>query len=390
MIEFQEYENRSKSLKLRDELSSDETLALIFKYVALISKETQLDSILVLMADLGRELIVADRCTVWLINEKNRTLWTKVAHGVDAIEIPFNTGVVGYAIDSKEPLIINDAYNDDRFNKEVDKKTGYKTNNIIAIPFENSEGKIIGAYQAINKMTDAQAFSDDDLLKLELASTYAGNSLESAMLYQEIEDTQKEIIYTMAEVGESRSKETGNHVKRVAEYSYIIAQAMGLESSESELLKMASPMHDIGKVAIPDAILKKPGKLTEEEFTHMKLHTTLGHDMLKHSNRKILKAASIVAYEHHEKWNGKGYPRGLAGEDIHIFGRITAVADVFDALGSDRCYKKAWEIDRVFNLLKEESGSHFDPKTIEAFFNGVDAVLDIKERYKDTYEGDTK
>jgi len=384
-MEYMEYEEFGH-MSFKKELSSDETLELIFKYVAKISQERKLDSILVFMADLGRELIVADRCTVWLLDERENKLWTKVAHGVSAIEIPSDTGVVGYAITKKEPVIINDAYSDDRFNKEVDKKTGYKTNNIIAIPFKNSEGKIIGAYQAINKMTEAGKFSNDDLMKLDLAATYAGNSLESAVLYQEIESTQKEIIYTMAEVGESRSKETGNHVKRVAEYSRVLAEGIGLSEAECELLKMASPMHDIGKIAIPDSILLKPGKLTDEEFSYMQKHTTLGFDMLKHSTRKILKAASIVAYEHHEKWNGRGYPRGIKGEDIHIFGRITAVADVFDALASDRCYKKAWEMDRVFNLFKEERGEHFDPKVIDAFFSRVEDILDIKEHYKDVYQ----
>jgi response regulator RpfG family c-di-GMP phosphodiesterase len=388
MVEYKDYEREDfEDPKAKKELTSEETLELIFKYVALISKEKKLDSILILMADLGRELIVADRCTVWLIDESNNQLWTKVAHGLDAIEIPIGAGVVGSAISTKEPLIINDAYSDDRFNKDVDKKTGYKTNNIIAIPFKNSEGKIIGAYQAINKMTKAHAFSEDDLNRLELAATYAGNSLESAMLYQEIENTQKEIIYTMAEVGESRSKETGNHVKRVAEYSRVIAKGYGLPDSDVELLKMASPMHDIGKVAIPDAILLKPGKLTDEEFAYMQKHTSLGYDMLKHSGRKILKAASVVAYEHHEKWNGRGYPRGIKGEDIHIFGRITALADVFDALSSDRCYKKAWELDRVLNLFKEERGEHFDPKVVDVFFERLEDILEIKELYKDKFEG---
>ncbi|MFP4331790.1 MAG: HD domain-containing phosphohydrolase [Campylobacterales bacterium] len=387
MIDHKDYEREAFEVpKAKKELSSEETLELIFKYVALISKEKKLDSILILMADLGRELIVADRCTVWLIDESSNKLWTKVAHGMDAIEIPIGAGVVGSAISTKEPLIINDAYSDDRFNKDVDKKTGYKTNNIIAIPFKNSEGKIIGAYQAINKMTDAAIFSEDDLNRLDLAATYAGNSLESAMLYQEIENTQKEIIYTMAEVGESRSKETGNHVKRVAEYSRVIAKGYGLPPSEVELLKMASPMHDIGKVAIPDAILLKPGKLTDEEFAYMQRHTSLGYDMLKHSSRKILKAASVVAYEHHEKWNGRGYPRGIKGEDIHIFGRITALADVFDALSSDRCYKKAWELDRVLNLFKEERGEHFEPKIVDVFFERLEDVLEIKELYKDNFE----
>ncbi len=189
----------------------------------------------------------------------------------------------------------------------------------------------------------------------------------------------------MGAIGESRSKETGNHVKRVAEYSKIIALHYGLNEEEAELLKQASPMHDIGKVAIPDAILNKPGKFTDDEFEQMKRHAELGYEMLKSSNRSLLKAAAIVAYEHHEKWDGSGYPRRLKGEAIHIYGRITALADVFDALGSDRVYKKAWDNEQIFQLFKEERGKHFDPKLIDIFFENLDAFLHVKERFKDLF-----
>ena len=203
-------------------------------------------------------------------------------------------------------------------------------------------------------------------------------------LHKEIEDTQKEIVYKMGEIGESRSKETGNHVKRVAQYSKELALLYGLSKEKADILLIASPMHDIGKVAIPDSILKKPGKLTTEEFDIMKQHAEIGHSVLAGSNREVLKAASIVAYEHHEKWNGKGYPQGLKGGDIHIYGRITAIADVFDALGSDRCYKKAWEDEKIFNLLKEEKGEQFDPKLIDLFLNNKKIFTDIRDKYKDS------
>lgn len=158
---------------------------------------------------------------------------------------------------------------------------------------------------------------------------------EVEALQREIEETQKEVVFTMGAIGESRSKETGNHVKRVADYSKLFALYYGLDESESELLKQASPMHDIGKVGIPDAVLNKPGRLNEAERTIMDTHAEIGFEMLKMSNRKLLKAAATVAYEHHEKWDGTGYPRGLKEKEIHIYGRITAIADVFDALGSD-------------------------------------------------------
>ena len=206
---------------------------------------------------------------------------------------------------------------------------------------------------------------------------------EIAQLNEEITDTQKEVVFTMGSIGESRSKETGNHVKRVAEYSKILALACGKTEEEAELLKMASPMHDIGKVAIPDDILKKPGRLTQEEFEVMKTHAQLGYDMLKMSQRPILHTASIVAYQHHERWDGKGYPRGLKGEEIHLYGRITAIADVFDALGSKRVYKPAWEDEKIFNLFKEEAGHQFDPKLIELFFENLDEILKVRDKFSD-------
>jgi len=202
-------------------------------------------------------------------------------------------------------------------------------------------------------------------------------------LNKEIEDTQKEVVFTMGAIGERRSKETGNHVKRVALYSELLARYYGLEEREINLLKEASPMHDIGKVAIPDAILNKPARFTPQEFEVMKNHAVLGYEMLNHSKREMLKTAAIVTYEHHEKWDGSGYPRGLKGENIHLYGRITALADVFDALGSARVYKEAWSDEKIFQLFKEERGHHFDPKLIDIFFDHVDEFLKVRDSLKD-------
>lgn len=199
----------------------------------------------------------------------------------------------------------------------------------------------------------------------------------------EIKRTLKEVVFTMGAIGEIRSKETGNHVKRVAEYSKLLAQYYGLGKEECELLKEASPMHDIGKIAIPDAVLNKPGILTDEERKVMDGHTQLGYEMLNHSQRPLLKAAAIVAYEHHEHYDGTGYPRGLKGEQIHIYGRITTLADVFDALGSERVYKKAWDDEEIWAYFRAESGKQFDPVLIEIFFEHLDAFLKIRDTFQD-------
>jgi response regulator RpfG family c-di-GMP phosphodiesterase len=261
---------------------------------------------------------------------------------------------------------------------------------------ENIFDKLLGKYQRnitrlerIIKQSDKQQALVLKLNEeLDEYKDHLENKIEEATkdiinLNKEIEDTQKEVIFRMGAIGETRSKETGNHVKRVAEYSKLLALYYGLGEDEAELLKQVSPMHDIGKVGIPDNILNKPGKFTDKEFEIMKQHSKIGYDMLSGTDKPLLKAASIVAYEHHEKWSGGGYPRGIKGEEIHIFGRITALADVFDALGSDRCYKKKWDDEKIFTLFKEERGRHFEPKLVDIFFENLDQFLKVRDDFKD-------
>ena len=366
-------------------LSASEILELVFIHLAEVSSLKDYDDILEILAKMGRALTSADRCSIWIVNEDKQTLWTKVAQGIDRIEIPLKSGIVGDAVRSGERALIDNVYEDERFNREIDKKTGYQTKSMMVIPMYDYDENIIGAFQVMNHRGESEKFDSRDMERLTLASTYAAETLVSAQLAEEIEETQKEVVFTMGSIGESRSKETGNHVKRVAEYSKILALAYGLDPAEAELLKQASPMHDIGKIAIPDSILNKPGRFDENERHIMNTHAELGYHMIKNSERPLLKAAAIVAYEHHEKWNGTGYPNKLRGEEIHIFGRITAIADVFDALGSDRVYKKSWSDERIFSLLKEERGEHFDPKLIDIFFQNIDKIEAVRATFKDVY-----
>ncbi|MFO1198188.1 MAG: HD domain-containing protein [Burkholderiaceae bacterium] len=273
---------------------------------------------------------------------------------------------------------------------------GMRTTAIVTRMFQ---GPLLDAQRATDRIRQGDfgvtlaVRSNDELGVLserinDMSGALAAHARQIARLNHEIEQTQREVVFTMGAIGESRSRETGNHVKRVAEYSRVLALAAGLDALEADLLKQASPMHDIGKVAIPDAILNKPGRLTADEFEVMQGHARLGYEMLRHSDRALLKAAAIVALEHHEKWDGSGYPRGLAGEAIHIYGRITAVADVFDALGSDRVYKKAWPDARVFELIRSESGRHFDPRLVELFFANLDEILRIRQAHRDPVSED--
>ena len=197
-------------------------------------------------------------------------------------------------------------------------------------------------------------------------------------LREDIVATQREVLHTLGELGEWRSKETGDHVNRVSLFSELLAREYGCKVHDIELLKMASPMHDIGKVVIPDQILLKPGKLTNEEFDLMKSHTTHGWEIFNKSKHELLQTAALIAHEHHEKWDGSGYPRGLKGLDIHLFGRITAIADVFDALSHDRIYKKAWSIEDTLDFIKAQSGKAFEPKLVDLLIANIDEIIKIK------------
>lgn len=220
---------------------------------------------------------------------------------------------------------------------------------------------------------------------LEVFTTNVGIAFDNIYLNEEIVDTQTEIIMRLGQVVESRSKETAYHVVRVAEYTYVLAKALGLDEREAGVIKLASPMHDIGKIGIPDNVLLKPGKLTDEEFELIKTHTEIGYSIFEGSARDVLKTAAIIAISHHERWDGKGYPKGLKGEDIPLPGRLVQLADVFDALGCDRVYKKAWPLDRVFEFIEKERGKMFDPSIVDTFFANRDELLSIREQYRDRF-----
>lgn len=227
------------------------------------------------------------------------------------------------------------------------------------------------------------ALSELDKYKKGLESQLETQIKDIDKLNNEIVDTQKEVLFAMGKVAENRANELGNHVKRVAEYAKAFALLLGLGKDKAELIKQASPMHDIGKVGVPDAILQKHDELSSEEFTQIKRHAELGYSMLNHSTRPILEVAATIAHEHHEKWDGTGYPRGLTGKNIHLYGRIIAIADVFDALGSDRAYKDAWEDERIWDYLRAEKGKQFDPELIDLFFENIDIFKTIRSNYSD-------
>ncbi len=196
--------------------------------------------------------------------------------------------------------------------------------------------------------------------------------LEKAI--QDLRDSSFEMIWRLTRIAEFRDDDTGSHILRMSYYSAIIARSLGLDQNKIEYLMNAAPLHDIGKIAIPDKILLKPGRLTAEECEVMKTHTTIGAKILENLRSKMIDMGREIALTHHEKWDGSGYPQGLKGEQIPLYGRIVAVADVFDALMSKRPYKEAYSLEESLQIIREDSGKHFDPEVVKAFFSSLDEI----------------
>lgn len=231
-------------------------------------------------------------------------------------------------------------------------------------------------------ISNYERLKEIDKKLIEVFFKHTTVSINNLKLNEEMFTTQKILIEVLGQVVEKRYIDDPYHIKRVAEMSYILATKIGLEKEEAKTLKIVSPMHDVGKIGISDAILLKPGKLTVEEFEIMKEHTTIGFNILKDTKKETLDIAASVAYEHHERWDGKGYPRGLKGEEISIYGRITALIDVFDALANKRCYKDAWELEEIKKYIYENSGSQFDSKLVKVFIDNIDDFVAVQEEFK--------
>tara|TARA_B100001063_G_C16710764_1_gene527868 strand:+ start:83 stop:1111 length:1029 start_codon:yes stop_codon:yes gene_type:complete len=266
---------------------------------------------------------------------------------------------------------------------------------IIMITAANDQDVHNDAFQAgandfLNKPVNATLFKARVLNLLNLYKNTLLIEDKAKLLEEEVVIATKELIERehetlsiLGKTAEYKDPETASHVSRVAHYSKMLAREYGLSPKEQDIIYYASPFHDLGKVGIEDDILLKPGRLDKEEFDVMKTHAHIGYEILKDSKSEYLQAGATIAINHHEKYDGSGYPKGLKGEDIHIYGRIVAVVDVFDALTSHRPYKKAWTFEDALNLLIEEKGKHFDPKVVELFVENIDEVKNIYNSFQE-------
>lgn len=254
----------------------------------------------------------------------------------------------------------------------------------------HSEAFLAGANDFLNKPVNSTLFKARVLNLLNLYKNTLLIEDKAKLLEEEVKIATKELINRehetlniLGKTAEYKDPETASHVSRVAHYSKMLAREYKLDEKEQDIIYFASPFHDLGKVGIEDSILLKPGRLDKEEFEVIKTHAQIGYEILKDSKSEYLQAGAIIAINHHEKYDGSGYPKGLKGEDIHIYGRIVAVVDVFDALTSHRPYKKAWTFEDALNLLIEEKGKHFDPKIVELFIKNIDEVKSIYNSFQE-------
>lgn len=336
-----------------------------------MAAERDLDRLLSLIKTETEQALEADRCTVFIYDRDRNELWSRIATGMDTseeIRFPAHLGLAGYVAKTGEVVNIRHAYEDPRFNPEIDKKTGYQTRNILCMPMRNRKMEIIGVFQVLNKRRDFFTKVDEDLLTP--IATQAGIAIENATLAKEMKISFDSFVKTLSSTIDARDPITAGHSERVAEYAVLLGEEMELQHEELEALRYASLLHDIGKIGIREDVLKKDGRLTEKEYRHIQKHVLYTHEILQNVHfERHLRLVPEIAASHHEKMDGTGYHRGLQGGEIHLCGRILAIADVFDAITSRRHYRNRMAFDKVLTIMRRDAGTHFDPDCVESFFN---------------------
>jgi HD-GYP domain-containing protein (c-di-GMP phosphodiesterase class II) len=372
-----------------------------------LSSVHDLEKLLNLILLEARRLTRADAGTLYLVKGdklvfrvsqcqslSDRLGEAKMRQMYESFEMPISReSIAGYSALTKEILNLPDvnaispeaSYH---YNSSLDRRAGYTTHSMMVIPMLNREEQVVGVLQLINAMSDGRVVPfriEHQKLASSLASQ-AAVAIENAELTEDLKQAHLDTIFRLGVAAEYRDKETANHITRMSHFSALIARGLGWPDEAVEVMLWSSLMHDVGKLGIPDSILLKPGRLTPEERKIMEVHTTIGGNILRGSKAAVLQKSRIVALTHHEKFDGTGYPRGLQGETIPIEGRVTILADVFDALSSKRVYKEAMPEAEVIRILQEGRGTHFDPVVLDVFLGRLDEVRIIQNQYRDREE----
>jgi len=401
---------RAKAKKTIIQSSLAEDFEKLLNVGIALSSIHDLEKLLDLILKEARRLTRADAGTLYLVKDEQlifkisqcQSLSDKLGEAemrkmYQSFSMPISReSIAGYAALTKEVLNIPDVHKISReapycYNPTWDERAGYTTRSMMVVPMLNREGEVAGVLQLINALSD---LNDGQVVPFpakqeKLVSSLASQAvvaIQNAELTEDLKQAHLDTIFRLGVAAEYRDKETANHIKRMSYYSALIARELGYSDEEVGMILWSSLMHDVGKLGIPDSILLKPGRLTPEERHIMEYHTIIGGNILRGSEAEVLKQSRIIALTHHEKFDGTGYPRGLKGESIPMGGRITILADIFDALSSKRVYKPALEEKEVLRILEEGRMAIFDPKILDLFLNNLDEVREIQSRYVDREE----
>lgn len=365
-----------KAVLLEASQGRNARLEALIDIIGIIGSNLDRDRVLQLIVRHARDLLHAEHASLFLIDEERDDIVLHVSSSetqVPELRVPRGKGIIGHAIESGDILFVPNVHEDERHFAQAEPITGIATTSLIAVPLVTrtvqlgqglgaSHTKIIGGVEAINRKDGTFTREDAELL-LTLA-TQAATVLQIAKLYQEANELFLDTIQAMAASIDAKDPYTNGHSQRVSEFSVAIGRQLNLPAEELHQLRIGALLHDIGKIGIPDHILGKPGRLTEAETNKMKEHPVIGANIMK--NVRLLREELPALAEHHEHIDGTGYPNGLRGEQISLFGRIVAAADVFDALTSDRPYRRALDVEEVFLRMERECGAHFDEACVRA------------------------
>ncbi len=383
--------------KIEDD-KAKEVLEKLVNAVINLESEREVSLFLNKLLSYARDIVGASAGSLYLIDADAKSLQVKVCQN-DEIDIssffeithtmdtgiPLNNrSIAGYSAISGEVVHVPDVGHIDvrlpyTFSSKIDKGSGFISRSILAVPIRHPRDGIMGTLELFNPSHGV--FENWNIGVLKNFAVLAAVTLSNIRLYDSLKSSYLETIFKLGVASEFKDSDTYDHIHRIGYMVKIIAKHMGFSAEEQELLFHASSMHDIGKIGIPDSVLKKKGDLNDEEWKIMQKHTEMGAKMLENADSEILQISEKIAMHHHEKWNGKGYPEGLAGDQIPKSAQIVAIADVFDALVHTRVYKSAWKVQKSLDFIQSQRGEHFSPEVVDAFFKGAEEILEVQKNF---------
>jgi HD-GYP domain-containing protein (c-di-GMP phosphodiesterase class II) len=363
-----------------------EQLTDLAKYV---NSTLNLDDLLNMMLSISTDMLGAEAGSILLLDDDREELVFAAATGekkgqIKNIRVPVGEGIAGWVARENRSVLVADAQNDPRFFKKVDQKTEFKTRSMIAVPLITKE-KLIGVVEVLNKKSN-ELFTEEDKSVLEALSNQAAVAIDNAKLYGNMRSMFLNTVKSLAAAIETKDIYTSGHSARVTEYSEVIGRELGLKGSETEELRLAGLLHDIGKIGIDESILQKPSRLTPAEFAEIKKHPDYSASIL--GSIPQLKQIIPAIRHHHERFDGNGYPAGLKGRDIPYYSRILSVADTFDAMSSSRPYREALPFDACFDEIKKCSGTQFDPEVAAAAIKALKKYMLVKQAYAQNFKNE--